>query len=512
MKPVKNNTDGRSTKQLVGLVAGPVVALVLLLVFDLDPENPLVGRTAAVAALMAVWWITEAIPIPATALLPVALFPLLGIMKGKEVAATYFNHIIFLFIGGFLMALAMQRWNLHRRIALKIILLIGSSPKRIILGFMVATAFLSMWISNTATTMMMVPIAMAVIIRLRESDPSGKTSRFSVGLLIGIAYSASIGGVATLIGTPPNLSFTRIFDIYFPQGPEISFAGWILFGLPCSVLFLSIAWLLLTMFFVPKNGTAATDIQVFRQERRRLGKMTYEEKVVLILFSLLALLWLFRSQIALGSFVIPGWSTLFPVPGFIDDGTVAIAVAMLLFLIPARSQKNSRLMDWKTARGLRWGIVLLFGGGFALASGFKESGLSLWLAERLTGLSDVPPTVLVASICTMMTFLTELTSNTATTEMILPLLGSLGVAIKTNPLLLMIPATLSASCAFMLPVATPPNAIVFGSGEVRMSDMIRVGIVMNLIGVVLITGLIFLLGTTVFNIDLGLFPDWAVAQ
>ncbi|UCD64718.1 MAG: SLC13/DASS family transporter [Candidatus Zixiibacteriota bacterium] len=506
------NNRTSNLKQQIGLFAGPVVALALLAFFDLEPGSPVVTRTAAVAALMAIWWITEAIPIPATALLPVALFPLLGIMPGKSTAATYFNHIIFLFIGGFIMALAMQRWNLHRRIALSIILLIGASPKRLVLGFMAATAFLSMWISNTATTMMMVPIAMAIIIKLKESlEDSPAVRRFAVGLLIGIAYAASIGGTATLIGTPPNLSFSRIFNIYFPQGPEISFAQWFQFGIVFSVIFLIVAWLLLTFIFVPRRKRVVPEVSLFRQEYRRLGPMSYEEKIVLALFAVMALLWLSRQSITVGGFTIPGWSNIMPVPGFIDDGTIAITVAMILFLLPSRTQKGKRLMDWKTATRLHWGIVILFGGGFALASGFKESGLSVWVAGQLTGLGGIAPVFLIGSICTMLTFLTELTSNTATTEMILPLLGSLAVAIKTNPLLLMIPATLSASCAFMLPVATPPNAIVFGTGEVQMSDMMRVGIIMNFVGVILITTLVYLIGVVVFNIDTGVMPDWAVA-
>jgi len=482
------------------------------LFFDLDPGNPIVTRAAAVALLMAVWWITEAIPIPATALLPVVLFPLLGIMKGKVVAPIYFNHIIFLFIGGFIMALAMQKWNLHRRIALRIILLIGISPKRILLGFMVATWFLSMWISNTATTMMMVPMAMAIILKLKDTFGEKAVSRFSVGLLLGIAYAASIGGTATLIGTPPNLSFSRIFKIYFPGAPEITFASWFVFGLPFAVVFLIIAWGTLTRLFISRKDPFAADMTVFKEEYNHLGKIRYEEGVVLFLFVLLAVLWLFRGDINVGSFTIPGWTTIMPVPGFIDDGTIAIAIAMLLFIIPSRRKKGERLMDWKTASKLHWGIVILFGGGFALASGFKESGLSVWLGEQMAGLGSFSPVFLVASVSATLTFLTELTSNTATTEMILPILGSLSTAIRVNPLLLMIPATLSASCAFMLPVATPPNAIVFGTGEVRMQDMIKTGIILNLIGVVLVTLFIYVLGTTVFEIDLGRFPDWAITK
>ncbi|MFH2000144.1 MAG: SLC13 family permease [Planctomycetota bacterium] len=509
MERVDSQPDPMSFKQKLGLFAGPGFALCVLIFTDLNPENPVVTRTAAVAIWMATWWITEALPIPATALLPVALFPLSGIMTGKAVAATYFNSIIFLFMGGFIMALAMQKWNLHRRIALRIILLIGTGPRRILLGFMIATAFLSMWISNTATTMMMVPIAMAVIVKLREINDQ-KLAGFPAALMIGIAYSASIGGIATLIGTPPNLSFTRIFAIYFPNAPEITFASWFTFGLPLSVCLLILAWFLLAFIFVRRASPPSLDGSLFRQELQHMGKMKYEEKVVLFLFTLMALLWLFRTDIVVGGFTVPGWSTLMPMPSFVDDGTVAITVSLLLFAIPSKSRPNDRIMEWSTASRLHWGIILLFGGGFALAAGFKESGLSLWVADQLTGLKDVAPVLLVGSTCTLLTFLTELTSNTATTEMILPLLGSLAVSINVNPLLLMIPATLSASCAFMLPVATPPNAIVFGSGEVRMADMIKAGIILNLIGVVIITAFIYLLGLLVFQIDPGQMPDWAL--
>ncbi|RME21471.1 MAG: SLC13/DASS family transporter [Candidatus Zixiibacteriota bacterium] len=453
------------------------------------------------ALLMAIWWVTEAIPIPATAMIPVALFPLMGIMSGNVVAGQYFNNIIFLFIGGFIMALAMERWNLHRRIALRIILLIGASPRKIILGFMIATAFLSMWISNTATTMMMMPIAMAVIVRLKE-EAGPVAGRFSIGLLLGIAYAASIGGIATLIGTPPNLAFSRIYQISFPNAPEISFAQWMSFGLPLSVVLLVIAWLLLTFMFVRYESGLPSERAMFREEHRRLGPMAYEEKMVLVLFALLALLWIFRRDITIGSFILPGWSHLFAWAKYIDDGTVGITIAMILFLLPSKNRPGERLMNWATAVKLNWGIVILFGGGFALAAGFKESGLSAWVAQSLQILQGAPTVLLVLVVCVMLMLLTELTSNTATTQIVLPLLASLAVAIKVHPLLLMIPATLSASCAFMLPVATPPNAIVFGTGEVRMGHMIRAGVLLNLCAAILITLLIFLWGRVVF--DLGI--------
>jgi len=499
-------------KQRIGLILGPLLAAALLLFADLKPGQPEVTRTAAVAMLMAVWWITEAIPIPATALLPVILFPLLGVMKGKAVAGIYFNNIIFLFIGGFIVALAMEKWGLHRRIALRIILLIGASPRRILLGFMAATFFLSMWISNTATAMMMMPMALAIIIKVKERFPGEATHRFALALLLGIAYAASVGGMATLIGTPPNLAFARIYTIMFPDGPEISFAQWFAFATPLAVIMGLAVWGVLTLLFVRSKNLFGADTSVFREEFERLGKRTYQETAVLVLFVVLALAWLTRSNIEIGSLTLPGWSGLFPEPGFIDDGTVAIAIASVLFLLPARTGTNERLMDWETAKRLHWGIVLLFGGGFALAAGFEQSGLSVWMGDRMASVQHFPPILIVATVCVTLTFLTELTSNTATTQIVLPILGSLAAAIHTHPLLLMIPATLSASCAFMLPVATPPNAIVFGSGEIEMSDMIRTGIILNLIGVVVITIYMFTVGDAVFAIDPSHLPAWAVPR
>ncbi|RLB53143.1 MAG: SLC13/DASS family transporter [Deltaproteobacteria bacterium] len=496
-------------KSQVGFYGAPLLALAVILLMGFGPEQRKVSAMAGVAVLMAGWWMTEAIPIPATALLPVVLFPMFGILGGKPTAALYFNHIIFLFLGGFVFALAMQRWDLHRRIALAILRLLGTSPQRMVLGFMVATWFLSMWISNTASTMMMVPMAMAIVVQLRGRYGTERMGRFSVALLLGVAYSASIGGLATLIGTPPNLSLVRILSILFPEAPELSFAGWFLFALPLSTVFLFIAWRLLCWLFLRNLEPFVLDDDVFEQERTELGPMTFEQGAVLVLFVLLVGAWMFRADIDLFGFTVSGWSGLFPEPGFLDDGTVAVGIALLLFLIPSRTKPGERLMDWETASGLPWGIVLLFGGGFALAAGFKESGLSEWLGLQLSALQGAPTPVLLVSICGLLTFLTELSSNTATTEMALPVLGSLAVAIETDPLLLMVPAALSASCAFMLPVATPPNAIVFGSGEVKMGDMIRGGILLNLIGMVLIATAVYFLGPAVLGIEPGHLPAWA---
>ncbi len=502
-----------SAVRTVGLFLGPLLFVYFYFFAHPDPAHPAVGATLAVALLMATWWITEAVPLAVTSLLPVALFPLLGIMDGKDVSSTYFNHVIFLFIGGFMVALAMQRWNLHRRIALRILMVTGVSPARILFGFMFATAFLSMWISNTATAMMMIPIVISVIGKLEESIGDGGTGRYATGLLLGIAYSASIGGISTLVGTPPNLSFARIFSIYFPEGPDISFAQWFLFALPITLLFFMLVWGYLYSIFGPhKHKWPKLDHGTFRRQYRELGRAGFEEKAVLAIFTLLAIAWLTREGIDFGSAAIPGWAGLFNTPTYINDGTVAIFFAIILFIIPARKAGSGRIMDWKTASDIPWNIVLLFGGGFALASGFKESGLSMWFGEQLIWIADAPPFMVILGICLLMTFLTELTSNTATTEMILPVLAGIGIASEINPLLFMLPATLSASMAFMLPVATPPNAIVFGTNRLRMLDMALTGFILNIVGALVISLATYYIAPLVFDIDFTEFPLWATQK
>ncbi|MEE8341391.1 MAG: SLC13 family permease [Candidatus Neomarinimicrobiota bacterium] len=499
----------KSKLGILKLVTGPLFAFLFYIFFDLDPQNPLIAITAAIAIWMALWWITEAVPLAVTALLPIILYPTLGVMNGKDVAPIYFNHIIFLFIGGFLVALAMRRWDLHRRIALKILMIFGSKPSNILLGFILATAFLSMWISNTATTMMMVPIALSIVYKFEELFKGTPIRKFSIGIFLGIAHGATIGGVATLVGTPPNLSFARILTILFPNAPEITFVTWLIYALPASIIFLFILWLILS-FIYTRNSNLKIDSNVFKEQYTALGRISFEEKVVLIDFILLAVLWISRASIKIGSFTIPGWSQLFANPSYLNDGTVAIAMAVILFLIPSINQKNKRILDWDTAAKLPWNIVLLFGGGFALASGFKESGLADYLGQQMQGFGVLHPIMIVFAICLFVTFLTELTSNTATAEMLLPIIGGLAIAIKINPLFLMIPATISCSFAFMLPVATPPNAIIFGTNRIKISEMARTGIWLNFIGAILITLSIYLIGKTVFGIDLSQFPEWAM--
>ena len=501
----------KNLMQRIGLALGPVLFIVINLL-DLEPGNPALTRMAAVAALMAIWWITEAIPLFATALLPLILYPLLGIERGGATAPIYFNSTIVLFLGGFMIALTMEKWNLHRRIALKIIRMIGGGPSRIVLGFMVAAAFLSMWVSNTATAIMMVPIGLAIILEMEKDYGEEDTHSFSVCVMLGIAYACSIGGIATLVGTPPNLSLARIFEITFPDAPPLVFGQWLVMALPISVVMLVIAWLLITKVFfrVPEHITV--DQAVVEEQVKALGPVAYEEKAVLVVFGLTAFLWVFRLPLQLGSITIPGWSQLLPYPGLIDDGTVAIAMASLLFLIPTRTPDASAptLAGRDIIPRLPWNIVLLFGGGFALAYGFQVTGLSILIGNGFAGLAGVPPFVLILTVCLSIMFLTELTSNTATTEMILPILASVAVATNVHPLLLMIPATLSASCAFMMPVATPPNAIVFGSDRVRIPEMAKIGLFLNLVGALVITITFMVLGTAIFGIESGVMPEWAV--
>jgi sodium-dependent dicarboxylate transporter 2/3/5 len=512
--------DGR---QRLGLVLGPLLFVLLLLVpFG---ERSEIHRCAAVGALMATWWITEAIPIAATSLLPLVLFPLLGVLSSADTAREFANDPIFLFIGGFILALAVERWGLHRRIALAIIGAVGDSPRRLVLGFMVAAALLSMWISNTATAMMMLPIGLSVTaLAQRRSQPGQSVGigAFCAAVMLAIAYGSSIGGTATLIGTPPNIVFQERFAAEFPHGPDITFFRWMQIGLPVAVVFFAVAYLVLTRLVFNLRGLRGFGgAEVLSEERESLGPMTRAERRVAVILATTALLWIWRSDVDTGLFVIPGWSTLLAKLPFmhlvnpethkslLHDATVAMAAAVLLFLVPAGDGTGRRLMNWETAERIPYGILFLFGGGFALAKGFQVSGLSAWLGHAFSEspLTRGSPLLLVAGVSTGVTFLTELTSNTATAQMILPLLSSLArLGADLNPLVLMVPATLSASFAFMLPVATPPNAIVFSSGQVRMMDMVRAGFILNLIGIALTVGMSYFLVRLVFHITPAPFP------
>lgn len=487
----------------IGLVAGLFLFIVILLLPVPESIPVQAMHVLAVAILMASWWITEAIPIPATALLPILLFPVLGVMSGSEVTQPYAHHLIYLFLGGFLIAVTLEKWKLHRRIALHTIRLVGISPNRIILGFMIATAGLSMWISNTAATMMMITIGLAVlkqVIDEIESDPdlhidtSPENFHFGIALMLGIAYAASIGGIATLIGTPPNAIMVGIIENYF--GQNISFLNWMLFALPLSIVMLIITWYYLTHFaFVSEIDHLPGGREVIQQEIIQLGVMSPQEKSVLIVFFIVALLWITHGFIKIELFK------------YITDSTIAMGGALLLFIIPSNLKQGEFLLDWKTACKIPWDILILFGGGFALAKGFTDSGLSLAIANQLNVLQGSNMLLIIVAVTTVVIILTEITSNTATASMFLPIIAALALAMYIHPYTLMIAVALAASFAFMLPVATPPNAIAFSSRYFTIKQMAKTGIWLNLFGILLITLFIKFYLPLVWNIDPRSIPE-----
>lgn len=495
-------------KQVTGLITGLILFLTIILFIELDPSKPDITKMAAIAVLMSILWITEAIPLAATALIPLVLFPLLSLLPGEKIAGAYINSVIFLFLGGFLIAIAMETWGLHKRIALKIISIFGGTPNSIIVGFMLAAAFLSMWISNTATAVMMLPIALSIIIKLEEKFGKDKTSNFSKSLLLSIAYACSIGGLSTLIGTPPNLALVRIYKIIYPEAPEISFGSWMILGLPVALLMLIFSAILITKIFYKVDKSVKIEKKFIAKEYKKLGPATFEEKVIGSVFISTALLWIFRTDMNLGIISIRGWSSLFSAPSFIDDGTIAITMAFILFLIPSSDRKSTdTILNYQSFEKVPWSIILLFGGGFALASGFSNSGLSDYIGNHLSLFSHFKIIIIILVVAFTMNFLTELTSNTATTQMILPILAAVSTSIGIHPLMLMMTATLSASMAFMLPVATPPNTIIFASRRIKVFDMVKVGFLLNIAGVIVVSLLVYLLGSYFFN--LSVFPDWA---
>ncbi|MCU0303513.1 MAG: SLC13 family permease [Thermoanaerobaculales bacterium] len=476
----------------VGRWLGPAsfVALWLAPAGSLDGEPK---RLLAAVVWMAVWWVTEAVPLAATSLLPLVLFPLLDLRAVGEVAPNYSNHMVFLFLGGFVLALAVERSGLHRRIALAVLGAVGSSPRRLVWGFLLTTAMLSMWLSNTATALMMLPIAGAVT---RRVDTPGAAAR----VFLAVAYGASIGGIGTLVGTPPNLVLAGMAPSLVPGITPISFGGWMLFGVPLVLVFLPIVGLILGRGLGRGGGVAAG----FDEERRALGPVTAHERRVAVLFSLTALAWVTRAGLDFGSVSIPGWSQLLvrwdllSDAALVTDAVPAIAAAVLATLLPAGTGDRRPLLLWSEIEaGVPWGVLLLFGGGFAIADGVRAAALDTWLAESLSGLAVLPLPLVVLTICLITTSATELTSNTATATLLMPVMAALATVLGVHPYLTMVPAVVSASCAFMLPVATPPNAIVIGSGAVSIKDLVREGLWLNLVGVIVTTVLVLTLGRLV---------------
>ena len=481
-------------RKFIFLVIGPLLFLILQLIGAPKgiPESAFI--MLSITLWMAIWWVTEVIPIGVTALLPILLFPLTGILDIADTTASFGHKYIFLYMGGFLLAIAIEKWNLHKRIALHIIKLIGTNISLIILGFMVATAFLSMWISNTATAVMMLPIGMSIVSQLHDNPDTDKNENllFGKALMLGIAYSASIGGVATLIGTPPNLVFAGFVEETF--GIEITFWQWTKFGLPISIVLLAIAWIYLTKFaFNFKQKEFPGGIDDINKLLVEIGPIKKEEKIVLTVFILTAFCWITRSFL-LQKF-IPN----------IDDTIIALSAGILLFVIPSTTKKEP-LINWEEAVKLPWGIILLFGGGMALAKGFEQTGLASWLGSQMTSFEGVTLLILLVIIIISVNFITEVTSNLATTAMLLPILAPIAITMHVNPYLLMVATTVSASCAFMLPVATPPNAVVFGSGYLKISDMIKTGIWMNVISIFFLVIMVYFFLPYIWEFNPSEFP------
>ena len=478
-----------SPKQKLGLFLGPLLFILIKFFFHPEGLDDTANAILASTAWVAVWWITEAVAIPATALLPIILFPLSGGLSLSETTASYGHKYIFLFLGGFIIAIAIEKWNLHKRIALNIIKLVGTSVNKIILGFMVATALLSMWISNTATAVMILPVGMAIVLQLKNNPNTKKNENliFGKALMLSIAYSASIGGMATLIGTPPNLVLAGVVESTY--NTEITFSQWFMFGFPISAILLIICYVYLTRFaFKFEQKEFPGGRKEIENQLKSLGKISYEEKIILIVFAFAAIAWICRS------FLLTQW-----LPG-IDDTIIAIIAAILLFLIPNKKQSHA-LISWEDAVKLPWGILILFGGGMTLAIGFESSGLATWIGNQLTTLIGVSLFILLLVLIASVNFLTEITSNMATTAMLLPILISLASVINVHPYILLVSATLASSCAFMLPVATPPNAVVFGSGYLKIEDMVKKGIWMNLLSIILVTLIVYYILPLVWDLN-----------
>ena len=490
--------ERRSAWRTVALLAGPFVGLIVLSVLpnqyvsaqgDVRELTSAAKGTVAIAAWMAIWWLTEATHISTTALLPLVLFPFSGALSMTATAAEYAHPLVFLFLGGFLLALAMQRWGLDRRIALLTLRMVGTRPAAMVGGFMLATAGLSAFVSNTATAAMMLPIALSVVDLMKHRDsPTEASTKLATALLLGIAYAATLGGMTTLIGTPPNAALAAFLSDSVDQigGVEMSFVGWLKIGLPCSLLLLPLTWFLLTKVLIRLDHEPVIGgQQLIREQLAKLGRPRQAEWLTLLVFVLAATAWIMRpvlNQLEMPVFLGGGYPF-----DQITDTTIAIAAGLALFLLPADRPGQKRIMNWETARKVPWEILLLFGGGLSLAQAIQTTGVAEFLGVQATALREIPTWLQVLIVISLVVFMTELTSNLATTVTLLPVLAAVAPQAGLHPYLLLFPATLAASCAFMLPVATPPNAIVFGSGYLKLKDLVRVGFWLNLISILWLT-------------------------
>ena len=482
----------------ISIVLGPLIFIIILMIPSLGGMSTTAQAALASTLWIAIWWVTEAIPVPVTSLLPMVLYPLTGVMSMRESAAPYANPLIYIFIGGFILALAMEKWNLHRRIALNIISLVGTNMRQLVLGFILATGFLSMWISNTATTVMMLPIALSIASQFKTFQENSEVKIpgadvFPLALVLSLPYAASIGGMATLVGTPTNLIFIDSVERIY--NTSIPFAEWMAVGFPIAIILLLVTWFhLTTIAFKLSNQRVPGSKAIINEELMRLGKMRIEEKWVMTVFGLVAFAWITRSYII---------SPFFPA---VNDTIIVLIGSAMLFIIPS-GDKNDKLMDWETALKLPWGVLLLFGGAFSVAAAFAESGLTAWIGDRLGSLGDIPFWLALLIIVLVVNYLTEITQNMATCTLMMPIMAALAGVIDVHPFPLMAATCIASSCAFMLPVATAPNAVVFGSGFLKMKDMVRAGFMLNILSVLVIVLIVYYLLPWAWDIDMISFPE-----
>ncbi len=510
------------TKKWLAILSAPVTALLVYLFLSWHHIPEPAARMAVVVVWVAVWWLTEALHLGVTSLLPFVLIPLFGIMKTEEVAMQYMDQIIFLFMGGFFLAYAMEKWGLHKRAAFRIIMLTGNTPSKVLMGIMLTTYLISNWVSNTATVLMLIPAAMAII---SQKEIYNKESRkgISTAILVGLSFSATIGGMGSLVGTPPNMIFAGIYASQFPDGQPVTFLSWMAFGIPFSFTLLVVCYFILKKMFIPAHHNIRFDMSYIQTQYRNLGSISYEEKIVSVIFSCTVLLWFFRESINLGFVTIPGWTKLLgSLSGYIKDSTVVIFTSFFLFLIPSRATVRNRgtaiqgneadpdnlntencspenLLEWKDVARLPLNIILLFGCGFAMAKGFEASGLSTVIASRLHVLHGMPIPFILLGVALLVTILSEFASNTASIQLVLPVVIPLAASLGINPLLLMLMATISASLGYMLPVATAANTIVYGTGDIDAKDMMRAGIILDIAGIILLLLYMLTLGNWIYG-------------
>lgn len=478
--------------RLFKILLGPIAALIIFVILSRQGLSQPIAGTACVLVWMAMWWILEPVDLGVTSFLPFVFFPILGVMDASTVAMQYMEQTIFLFMGGFFIAYAMEKWNLHQRLAYKVLRNTGQKPSRVLLGVMLTTFIISMWISNTATVMMLLAAVLSIV-RHEHLFDRKYHSQIACALLLGLGYTASIGGMATLVGTPTNMIFAGFYDKTFPDALPISFSRWFMFAFPFSLTLATIAYFIIRKLFIHKDADRKFDMEFIRKEQEKLGKMSTEEKRVLVVFFITVLLWFTRADIQIGDSMFRGWAGYLSFGKWIKDSTIAMAAATVLFILPSGKIKTEALLEWKDVTKLPLRILLLFGSGFALAKGFEQSGLGNLLAGKLILLKDFPTWIIVLGVATLVTVLSEFASNVASIQLMLPILLPLSASMGTDPLQLMVPATLAASFGYMLPVATAANTIVYGTGYIPVKSMMRTGFLLNVCGILLLTLLMHVL-------------------